>query len=281
VGHLQVTCQKRNFVKWFLNEQLQNTAAQESCTATGLTKIMQKTQSPLTFCADFVKSEHFLTSSNEQNDIISFETLALENASKFFKQELQAVGDLAAADLVCKVMVNRFSTDFKDLAASQAKLVEFLNQTHSENGEEESSLPSAYANFKKALQSAPVSTSVLDTGAIYEVVPGDEESEERSKLYNQIIARRRETIIFYHLPIGIGDIYRKGGPLTQILQASKFIESKGTAGTSNSLLLMSADLFPNKASLDLDSFIGFSKRAYMKAEIFVKNETVSFEKLSN
>ena len=100
-------------------------------------------------------------------------------------------------------------------------------------------------------------------------------------MYNQIIARRRERIIFYQLPLGSSDIYRKGGPLTQILQVSKFIEAKGVAGTSNSVLLMSADLFANKATLDLIDFTGFSERAYMKSEFFVKNETVSFEKLSS
>ena len=197
----------------------------------------------------------------------------------FFKQELQAIGDLAAADLICKVMVNRYDRDFKELAASGAKLAEFL--VNSEGGEEESSLASAYANFKQALQSAPVSTSVPDMGLVYEIVPGDEESEERSKLYNHIITRRREKVIFYHLAVGDQDIYRKGGPMTKILQGAKFIQSKGAAGTNNSMLLMSADLFANKATLDWIDFTGFSERAYMKSELFFKNETVSFEKPSS
>jgi hypothetical protein len=246
VGQLQIALQKRHFVNWFLNEQVLLAATQENCTVIGLSKIKVKVLTPMTFLQAFSKDVIFSTSSRE--DKRSFENLALENATKYFAEELNAVGDLAAAELICKAMVNRFDGDFRTLAASGAMLADFLKK-QAEDAEESVSLPAAYGTFKKALQSAPVSSNALDTGVVYDAIPGDEESEERSKLYNLVIAKRRESVIFYHLPVGSTDIYRKGGPLTQIMHSSKFIESKGEVGKKNSLLMSSADLFPNKAAL--------------------------------
>jgi hypothetical protein len=59
VGHLQVTMQKRSFAKWFLQEQLQLATTSDNFIARGLTEIMQKTSTPLTFYRHF--SVSFLT----------------------------------------------------------------------------------------------------------------------------------------------------------------------------------------------------------------------------
>ena len=156
---------------------------------------------------------------------------------------------MAAAEFICKIIVNRLDAAFQELAASGATLADFL-RTPIGDGEESSSLPAAYAAFNKTLQSAPVSSTIVDTGEVYDIIPGDEESEERSKLLNQIIGKRRERCAFHYPPVNSNDIFRKGGPLTLIFQNSKFIEAKAdSAGKSNTILLMSADLFPNKASL--------------------------------
>ena len=249
VGYLQVTLQKRLFAKWFLQEQLQHATTSDNCTARGLAEIMQKTSTPLTFFRQF--SPSFINANpgviGKGGEDLSLEIVTLEAAIAYFRSRMQAVGDIAAAELMCRVMVNRYADDFQSLAASGAKIADFLTSSAGE-GEEESSLASAYAAFKKTLQSAPVSTSVVDSGAVYDAIPGDEDSEERMKLYNHVIAKRRDKIIFYHLAPTANDIYRKGGPLTQILHKSKFIGSTGDVGKSNSLLIMSADLFPNKAT---------------------------------
>jgi hypothetical protein len=105
---------------------------------------------------------------------LSVEVLALEESIVLFGKKMQAVGDIAAAELMCKVMVNRYADDFQSLAASGAKIADFLKDSARE-GAESSSLASAYAAFKKTLQSAPVSTSVVDSGVIHDAIPGDDE----------------------------------------------------------------------------------------------------------
>ena len=211
--------QKRYFVNWFLNEQLHLATTQDICTATGITKIKGKVSSPITFFQDFAEVVNQTASS--QRDDRSFENLALENATKYFNNELEAVGDVAAAEFICKIMVNRYDPCFKELAASGATLADFL-RTSVGDGEESSSPPAAYAAYKKTLQAAPVSSTHVDTGEVYDIIPGDEESEERSKLFNQIIGKRRERCAFHYPPVNSNDIFRKGGPVTQMFQDSKF-----------------------------------------------------------
>lgn len=176
VGHLQVTLQKRSFAKWFLQEQLQLATTSDNFTARGLTEIMQKTSTPLTFYRHF--SVSFLTVNSgiiaKGGEDLSVEVLALEESIVLFGKQMQAVGDIAAAELMCKVMVNRYAHDFHSLAASGAKIADFLKD-FAQEGAETSSLASAYAAFKKTLQSAPVSTSVVDSGVIHDAIPGDDE----------------------------------------------------------------------------------------------------------
>lgn len=176
VGYLKVTLQKRLFAKWFLQEQLQHATTSDNCTARGLAEIMQKTSTPLTFYRQF--SPSFINANpgviGKGGEDLSLEIVTLEESIAYFRSQMQAVGDIAAAELMCRVMVNRYADDFQSLAASGAKIADFLTSSAGE-GEEESSLVSAYAAFKKTLQSAPVSTSVVDSGVIHDAIPGDDE----------------------------------------------------------------------------------------------------------
>ena len=67
----------------------------------------------------------------------------------------------------------------------------------------------------------------------------------------KVVARRKELINFYGLPDWKkgDDMFKSGGKASEILQRAKFLTSAGQAGKQNSLLIMSADLFPVESGL--------------------------------
>ena len=81
-----------------------------------------------------------------------------------------------------------------------------------------------------------------------EEVPGDDESERRAEVQREVLRIRKERVKIHSLG-GYMDstgIFQKGGKATQLYGESRSVAFKGDPGKSNSLMIISADLFPSK-----------------------------------
>lgn len=169
---------------------------------------------------------------------------------EWVEAELQLSGDKKAADLIRKVVTNRFEDDFKNIAASGATFCDTFN-AHTADADEDvapAGLAEDYQVFRQCLREVPVPVSeTRDTN--FEAAPGDEQGETREKVYKQVMSARKKDIQFIATNmLTTVDFWKKGGKATTIFQRSKFVQAAaaGEAGKQNAAIIMSAELFPSR-----------------------------------
>ena len=79
-------------------------------------------------------------------------------------------------------------------------------------------------------------------------MPGDADSERRAEVQREVLRIRKERVKFhsYGNYADVTGIFQKGGKATQLYSESRSAPFKGDPGKNNALLIISADLFPNK-----------------------------------
>ena len=154
-------------------------------------------------------------------------------------------GDKCAAEVMRHVLTNQCEGDFVELATTGASFAErFKSSADGDDDDTNIGLQPVMAAFHASLRAAPLPTS--SAPQTFECVPGDDESEYQAKLYKQVTGRRKHSIVFTPADVYSDNMYKRGGIMAGILQRSKFKESKGEPGKENSLIMLNAELFPNK-----------------------------------
>ncbi len=162
-----------------------------------------------------------------------------------FKETLTCVSDKHAADLIFKVMTNAFYDDFKEIAGSTVvKFADYFKDGEHDDRDEDS-LSKSLQKFRSSLVTAPI--PLTKAAVDFEHAYADaEDSEHVGKLYKQVVGRRKNRQSFSAIDYTATNAWTKGGLATSVLQRSRFMKSKGEPGKENSLLLMCAELWPNK-----------------------------------
>ena len=143
------------------------------------------------------------------------------------------------------VIANIWDDEFKDVAASGASFLDRFCGDGNDSADDEDSLASKMQAFRQCLKDNPI--QVDDRERSDSFITSDLDSEVTVKLHKQITGTRKKDIIFHAVPDMHKDIWKKGGQISQIFQKSKFLTASGEAGKKNSLLMINAETFPNKA----------------------------------
>ena len=155
-------------------------------------------------------------------------------------------GDKKAADVIRKVLTNKFERYFKELAASGATFADAFALDQDEEETSGQGLVEEVQAFRNCLREGPV--PVNDScESQFKHIPGDEEAEYMMQVRKQVVTARKSSIQF--IPTGMlagPDFWKKGGKATALFQRSKFNQASGEAGKQNHLVLLCAELFPTK-----------------------------------
>ena len=150
-----------------------------------------------------------------------------------------------AADLLFRALSGEFVDDFMYLASKpQLTVEEFLRK---DADHEIDNLRVAYLEFLD--KCAETACGVIDQQENEDVIPGDEDSEARAELTKRAKQLRRQSALFHSLGgwMNQDTVWKGGGKMSTIWQGSRVGKFVGTAGKKNSLMLLSADLFPTEA----------------------------------
>ena len=183
----------------------------------------------------------------QDGEISSF-TLTQTRFDKYVQEKLTLAGDRKAADIIRKTMTNQFEAELKDIAASGASFADRLggNATGEEDEDApEKSLCMEMQAFRKCLMEVPVPIEAVQDDA-FEGVPGDDDSEFVAKLHKQVVASRKNQIVFLPGNVMHPDFWKKGGAATAMFQKSKFSSASGEAGKEHALMILNAEVFPFK-----------------------------------
>ena len=146
--------------------------------------------------------------------------------------------------------MNLHDSEMSDIAASGASFAAYLNDDEAADEsarEAGSGLRKMYVEYKQTLQATPVRTDQVDHTAGFDFMPGDIDGELKSALFEQVLELRKKRVTFSALPdYNAPKLFASGGPMSGILQRSRFCKATGEAGKKNSLMIFSAELFPNK-----------------------------------
>ena len=138
-----------------------------------------------------------------------------------------------------------FVDDFIYLASKpQLTIEEFLRK---DADHEIDNLRVAYLEFLD--KCAETACGVIDQQENEDVIPGDEDSEARAELTKRAKQLRRQSALFHSLGSWMNQdtVWKGGGKMSTIWEGSRVGKFVGTAGKQNSLMLLSADLFPTEA----------------------------------
>ncbi len=165
---------------------------------------------------------------------------------KKFMETLSCHGDKKAADLIRRVVTNQFEDEFKDIAACGATFADrFGTAASDEDDPDKNCLLWAITDYRNSLREAPIQvTEQEDPSSAF--VTEDIDSEFTSKLYKQVVSMRKNRCVFYNFENWQREPWKRGGQATAIVQRSKFATAKGEAGKDNTLILLSAEMFPCK-----------------------------------
>ena len=104
-------------------------------------------------------------------------------------------------------------------------------------------LHEAFSKFKKKLTDAPLDAERPSDGAqVIPVIEGDETSEIKAKIYQQVMSKRKERQKFYYLNNWEKKPWADGGDATGIFQRSAFAASGAQVsalGKVNKLMMFS------------------------------------------
>jgi hypothetical protein len=185
----------------------------------------------------------------QERDMSILEEVSQAAYKEFIDKELSNVGDKEAAQLTGNILMHVFDDDFLDMESGGGAFETFLSVNDADEAaggalEQTRSLRKMYQSFKRSLSEVPVSTARIDPAEELGATPGDEEQEAKDSLYKHVIALRAKSIQIYNVKAWSKDVFKTGGAMHALLQRSNFISAKGEAGKSNSLIMLSADLFP-------------------------------------
>ena len=111
-------------------------------------------------------------------------------------QTLTCTGDKKAADVIRKVITNKFEDQFKEIAASGVTFADAF--AGGATGDEPASGPGLAEEiqaFRNCLQDAPVPVNDASESTL-EPVPGDEHGEYMAKIHKQVMMARKSLIQF-------------------------------------------------------------------------------------
>jgi hypothetical protein len=198
-GFCQSTITKRKFIKWFVDEHMHNAASGAGSVVSlgGAAAAKATFDSPKTFFYKFAKSRP----ADEEN--VTLLELAADSVKAFIASDMQFKSDAekAAADLLSKVLMNQFEEEFTALAFNGTSFAQYFGGGIDVEG---SGLLDGFEAFKNALVDVPVSVAPASpgSGGGFVLIPGDEDSEFKSKLYNKVVARRKEKLRFFRFLTG-------------------------------------------------------------------------------
>ena len=148
-----------------------------------------------------------------------------------------------AARFLFRVLCNEFVDDFVYVAAKTMITMEDFVAQGSEH--DQTKLRDAYQEYvAKCSEAACGAIDRIDDSV--EVIPGDESSEARGALHTKAMKLHREYAQFHHATgwMSPKELYKSGGAISGLWQASRAGKFKGEAGKDNSLIMLSADMFP-------------------------------------
>ena len=237
-GYIHGAITSMKFKKWFLDDLVTQASggASTGLSLDGLLQIKSKCSSIRTFWTNFAHKEEIEDTPN----CIKYTT------EKFaaFKEKLTCVGDKLAADLIYKVMTNQFAIDFKEIAASGTK---FADHFHGDADDDlQDSLHKSLQMFRASLITAPI-PSTKQSVNFENAFTDTGDSEHVGTLYKQVTRMRKDMVSFLVINYSHADAWKPAGQATNLLQRSRFMKSRGVPGKENSLFLLNAELFPNRA----------------------------------
>jgi hypothetical protein len=240
VGYAQTMLTAMKFKKWFMDDIMTQAAsgASTGLTLEGLMKLKGKCASMRNFWAHFSK----IPSSEEEP---SLQGNTQDKFDQFKVDNFPSVQDQHAADFMFKVCTNQFYKDFHELSARGERFADMF-QIGCECDGNEGSLLSSWIEFRGRLTTAPISLQKpqVDFQSAFD---DQADSDHVEKLYKQVIAMRKAHVTFTEMDFAATDAWKVGGKASRLLQRSKFQRSKGVPGKENSLILLKAEFFPNKA----------------------------------
>ena len=243
-GHWQTNATKKKFIKWFCNDQLHAACgAGSAVTLEGVDAMKRTFTSPKAFFQKFARER----TAEETDDCTLFD-LAGDAVKAHIEGQTWTDSEKMAADLIAKVYMNQFEEELSAMASQPVAFGQYFGEGGLDT--DSTGLRDAYADYKKSLRQVPVSADEKPLDP-FEPIPGDVESEYKATLYKRIVSKRKEKVIFYHLKkwTDATDVWKKGGKVAEIFQKSKFIQAKkGDPGKKNSMMMMSASLFPTAAA---------------------------------
>ena len=157
------------------------------------------------------------------------------------------------------ILMNDFNDEFESLAASGATFQAYFQASGIDDagvpldmpdvGQEATSVKERVQQIRRLMVEGPVSAQAqnsTDDLAIAGVIEGADASR-RQELYQNIVDGRRSKIVFYGVDKPWDEnLFKVGGPISRLLQKSKFAAARGEPGKKNSIALLNAACFPNK-----------------------------------
>ena len=225
-------------MKWFIDDTLKEAAcgAAHAVSLQGMMQIREAMFCPRSFWTRFAA-----------NGCVGDDQTIRGHTKDQFESWASQISEKAerhVAELIFKTLSGDFYETFKEIADSTSKFADYFQKGSGIDDDQDGSLHQCVIQFREGLRDVPIPSSKqeLDFGNM----GGEETCEAAEKLYKQVISLRRNLVNFSELDYNDPAAFKSGGKASAIMQRSKFVTAKGEAGKQNSLILVSAELFPNK-----------------------------------
>lgn len=247
-GYVHIVMKKVRFVEWFIGDVLVNALVANGDNP-GLTP-QHVAMFRGTFSSPLLAWKKFSNLGEDKDgvDVKGCENMTQDNFNTFLGDMVEGSAAAHAARILYGTFVGSYEESFQHLASDPDQgFATYLDPNFDGN---HGALHEAYAAFHKALTDQPVAIEASADGAMgYAAEPGDDDSEAREQLYKQVLAMRKKLVTIH----SIGDwrvskeCWKPGGKASAVFQRSKVASFRGEPGTSNAIILLSADLFPTRA----------------------------------
>ena len=235
-GYLHGIVATLRFVKWFLDEQMKKALCVDCKTVSvqGLNKITVECSSYRKLWSAFVH--------HGKND--EGKDFADATSDKFgtWQNQFELDGDKGAAKLIYKAMTFQFQEEFVSIAENSTTMLNYFSGDGGSDAKdtEGKTLRGAMRIYRATFKSAEPTSATIAVNA------GAFNDDQVTTLKKKVVAMRRSLVNFSVVDFHSKDLWKKNGAAQRVLNSSNFKKSNGTPGRKNSLILLNAEVFPDK-----------------------------------
>ena len=241
---------KPKLVQWFFQYASGriSSASGDSATLTpeGFQKLQSVSVSPLAFYKKFARSRN---AAEQISNTCTLRIMCQENMATFCSG-LRGSAEPAAFEFLAVVFCFDGDDEARDFAINSMSFSSYFEKVSGEDdaasGEDDGMpLRAAFSKSKRKLTDAPLRPSDGAHCQVFQslaVMEGDETSEIKAKIYQQVMSKRKERQKFYSLKSLDKRPWANGGDATDIFQRSAFAASgarTSAPGRENELIMFS------------------------------------------